>query len=606
MNEVKVTVTPEDDIILEGYGVLFGGKDLLGDTFTKDTDYMIDLVPVKMMLYDHAKQSFMNEPIGWIKSEDVTVDDVGIFVRMQIDRHNKYRKAIAALASTKMLGISSGAIQHMIQKDDGVIKRWPLVEFSPTPTPCEPRTIEYLALKSLAESNPELKSLLESLGPEPEPEKKETELPKDESVENAKSATIITSGGSKMSEQVNQTDMLAAIKTFMNEWKAEVVEKPMADATKRIDDLSKSVNSILTAMQTVPAIKNAGFYTDDGGKKDPGIKNFADFLLAVKRNDTARLHHVYGATKDLGLDSGAAGGYLVPQQHSAELLKMSMMNSPISSKVRRIPVTADSGRWPSLDQYLTPTAGSGNVAWAGGVTATAVEMGATLTKTEPSFEMLEWRLHKVGGYTEVDNELIETSPASIEALLSGLFGIAIQAKTERNILRGTGVGEPLGILNSAAIVSITPATNNLFSWPDVGAMWSRFKSAGGSPDWLIHPSIWPDILTMELGSNGANAWTLNMQSGQGQNINGYPIVTSEHLPQANNTGGVILADLTAYLLFGSPELSIAYSEHAAFLNDQGTWRFTQRLDGMPWLRAPITLADPQGSYTVSPLVVHAD
>jgi HK97 family phage major capsid protein len=233
-------------------------------------------------------------------------------------------------------------------------------------------------------------------------------------------------------------------------------------------------------------------------------------------------------------------------------------------------------------------------------------MGATLTKTEPTFEMLEWRLHKLGGYTEVDNELIETSPQSIEALLSGLFGIAIQAKTERNILRGSGVGEPLGILNSPAIVNITPATNSLFSWPDVGAMWSRFKSAGGTPVWLIHPSVWPDILTMELGSNGANAWTLNMQSGQGQNINGFPIITSEHLPQANSAGNVVLADLGAYLLFNTPDLSIAYSEHAAFLNDQGTWRFTQRIDGMPWLRSPITLADPTGSYTVSPFVIHAD
>ena len=37
-----------DTVTIAGYGVVFGGSDLDGETFTKDTDYMLDLVPNKL------------------------------------------------------------------------------------------------------------------------------------------------------------------------------------------------------------------------------------------------------------------------------------------------------------------------------------------------------------------------------------------------------------------------------------------------------------------------------------------------------------------------------------------------------------------------------
>lgn len=366
-------------------------------------------------------------------------------------------------------------------------------------------------------------------------------------------------------------------------------------------------------MESNPSMRNAGFFSSQGGNSDKRMKSFADFLLSVRRNDVTRLAKVYGSipepadgsTKALGELSGASGGYLVPPEYETTLLQMSAANAQILSKVRTIPVNSDSGRWPALDQYIAPTAGSGQTAFAGGVVATSVEEGQKLTETEPQFSMLEWRLHKVGGYTQVDNELIEDSPQAIEALLTGLFSLAITAKNERNVLRGSGIGEPLGLLNAACAVGVTPSTNALFSGTDVANMIARFKSAGGSPAWLIHPSVWPDIFSLQVVS-GAPSWTINLQGAQGSNINGWPILVSEHLPQADNSGDVVLADLSAYLLFTKRGIAIAYSEHAAFLNDQGTWRFTQRSDGMPWLKNAITLADPQGSYTVSPFVYHND
>ena len=64
----------------------------------------------------------------------------------------------------------------------------------------------------------------------------------------------------------------------------------------------------------------------------------------------------------------------------------------------------------------------------------------------------------------------------------------------------------------------------------------------------------------------------------------------------------MLADLSAYVMFEKPGLTIGYSEHVGFTRDVGTWIFKQRNDGKSWLQSAITLAGPGSAYTVSPFV----
>ena len=411
-----------------------------------------------------------------------------------------------------------------------------------------------------------------------------------------------------------------AMKALLTEWKAEMVteaETKAAEAAgKSVETLNEQISGLMDMLEDQKMARmaeDAGYISNIGGTADPEVKSFGDFCLAVRRKDTKRLVKVYGSqpdgsdTKALELGDGSGAGWLVPMDYSTELMRVSEIQSPVMSRVRVIPVGVPAGSWPALDQYTAPsTAGNGDTAFAGGVTAAMTAEGEALTETEPDFSMLEWRVHKIGGITKINNELIADSPQTIDALLSGLFGIAVGAKMEKYVIRGDGAGEPLGILNSGAIVNVTPDTDGSFTWPDVASMTARLRSVGGQAIWLAHPSVWPDILQMEIGTAGANAWTANMQAGQGGTINGYPIVNSEHSPQKGNAGGVVLADLSAYIVWRREGLSIAFSEHVDFANDRGTWRFTARADGKPWLKDAITLADPQGSYEVSPFVVHND
>lgn len=374
----------------------------------------------------------------------------------------------------------------------------------------------------------------------------------------------------------------------------------------KVDALSETVNKFMKVLEDSPALKRAGYTTDDGGAADPSHKSFGDFLLAVKRGDSKRLGTIYGATKDLAEGAGTTGGYLVPSEFHNELLRVMGEQSPIYSRVRKQPVGTDAGEYPALDHFVAPTAGSGDTAAAAGVKATTKTENATLDKTEPEFATLEYRIHKVGGYVPVSNELIADSPQSIEALLRSLFSIAIGSKNERNILLGTGAGEPLGIFNAPCTIGVNTATDNVFAYADVLAMWARFKAvSGSSPVWICHPSLIPDIGVLAVASGSPVVWAGNLAGGQPSTLLGYPILFSEHMQQANGDD-MLLADLGAYILFERQALSIAFSEHAGFKEDQGVWRFTARNDGKPWLKDKITLADPTGSYTVSSFVFHND
>lgn len=624
MSNVNVKEFDDGRMVVEGYGVYFGGNDIVGDTFQKDTDFDLNLVPRKVLLYSHRKNKNIKSRIGVVT--DVVADDVGLFFKAEINKAFKYRTAVKKLADLGLLGMSSGTADQLVERVNGTLKEWPVIELSLTTTPMEPRTVGATikdfdfdeALKAIDELEGllEIEATTESNGANVDaPENAELALEANSAQEsgasstkstsnvnsNLKGVTLIMSDNSNAPVNAANPQFVETVNTFMQQYRAD---QTALEAGQK--SLAGQLESLLAAIQGSPKIMGAGFVTQDGGTADKNIKSFADFLVSIRRKDTVRLAKVYGATKDLSGETGTAGAYTIPEEFETSLLQMSAMNSNVMSRVRTIPAGSDAGKWPVLDQYIAPTAGAGNTAMAAGVSAAAAIPGGTLTETEPGFEMLEWRLSKVGGYTEVENELMEDSPLAIEALLTSLFGIAINAKNERNVLRGTGVGEPLGILNASSAINVTPATNNLFSWPDVATMFSRFKSAGGVPIWLIHPSIWPDIFKMEIGTAGANAWVGNMSAGQTQALNGYQILMSEHLPQADNTGGVLLVDLSAYLFWQRKGIQIAFSEHAGFLNDKVVWRFTQRCDGKPWMRAPLTLADPQGSYTVSPYVIHAD
>lgn len=169
MSDTRVSIKSitDDTVTLAGYGVIFGGVDLEGETFTSDTDFMPDLVQNKLVLYDHgADELIKSAVIGRVNASDIKADDTGLWIEAELDRHAAYMDMVLELAEKGVLGWSSGSVGHLVAREGKSIKRWPIVEFSLTPTPAEPRTLGVNRLKTLADAAPALAKLATGTAPD--------------------------------------------------------------------------------------------------------------------------------------------------------------------------------------------------------------------------------------------------------------------------------------------------------------------------------------------------------------------------------------------------------------------------------------------------------
>ena len=289
----------------------------------------------------------------------------------------------------------------------------------------------------------------------------------------------------------------------------------------------------------------------------------------------ARLATVYG-TKTLTEDEGSAGGIQVPEEYRTGLQRVADIASPIVGLVQQVPVSSDAGEWPALDVFMTPEANVGDTATAAGVTAAIRTETGEYAETEPEFTWLQWRVHEVGGIVPVSKNLNADSPAAISALLNQLFGIAVAHKTEHYILRGTGVGQPLGVLNAPCAIGVDPDVNGYFGYADGLEMVSRFMPVTEKVRWAMHQTLIPDLGTW--GSAPPAPRPQDHRPGL------RPAGETSTFPAADSSGCVVLGDWGCYLLFDREGLTVAYSSMRTSHSGRVAWRFDRRCDGMPWLK----------------------
>jgi len=569
INPATIKSETEDTITVAGWLVKFGGADLYDERFDASTNFWLDSIgnsPV--ILYDHGMNGAVSKSV--LGKGVVTQMEDGLWVEAELAKHDKYVQQIAVLIGHGVMGWSSGSVGHLVDRDESetpvLIKSWPIVEASLTVTPAEPRTLGVQQLRALTEHTP---------APE-EPEPQATE----EVAGPVERAVVTVLSNPHPAQQENTVDT--------------EIQSQLSAMDAKFDAISE----ILKRFESEPALKNGGFVTPDGGTADKNVRSFADYLTALRRNDVKRLSEHYKVA--LAEDSATTGGYLVPTEFQAQLKEVAAEQGVVRSRAFVIPMSAREMTIPVLNQTTAPTAG--NTSFFGGVSAAWVDEAGALTETEPTFRNMKLVAHKLGGYSLSSNELLADSAVALEALLKRLFGGAIAWYEDYAFLRGNGVGKPLGIQNAPALISVSRAgSGNDFDPADVGAMLKRLPpSSMRNAVWVMHPYVIPSLIALTASSSAAVTWIGDFRNGMPATLLGLPIVFSEKMVASGSAFDVLLADFGYYVIGNRNEISIAYSEHYKFANDQGAWRFTHRVDGQPWLNSSITLSD--ASSTISPFV----
>lgn len=142
---LKYAVADDGSLEIEGVGIPFGGplngKDLHGQFFSKNTDFVWDLVPdgQRPLMYQHGlDETLRTAVIGrWAVKR---IDDSGVWISAQLDKRSEYVEEIKELIDAGVLGLSSATMGHLVKvaTKSGEILRWPVVELSLTPNPANP------------------------------------------------------------------------------------------------------------------------------------------------------------------------------------------------------------------------------------------------------------------------------------------------------------------------------------------------------------------------------------------------------------------------------------------------------------------------------------
>lgn len=337
------------------------------------------------------------------------------------------------------------------------------------------------------------------------------------------------------------------------------------------------------------------FLAEFRGKRHPKLRDWKD--PEEPNVDESKVGWVENQ-KDLLESVGASGGYLVPTEQGTTLLTYpDGTDTTIRDGATVIRLRRRAMSMPTLDQTGTT---AGRPHWWGGLLARWTEEAAEKDETEPSFRQLTLVAHKLVVYTEASDELLADSAVALEDFLSAAFGEAIQWYQEEAFLNGTGAGQPHGIIPAPATITVPPAAIGAIAVGDFTDMLQSFM--GRSPIWIMSRRWMSDLLQLNgPAGNPSYVFIPNARDGAPATLFGYPVHYSEHSPLPGDVGSIALVDRSKYLIGDRQAVTVDASKHFRFQNDLTAWRAVARVDGQPWLSAPLTYSD--GTTEVSPFVI---
>ena len=185
-NALKAIGKTDDELTVQNYMVLFGGRDMTGaavhgyetgkknadgstgEFFTKATAFDSDLTQLNLLpvSWEHHKEPTESADIaiGKVDWKSIVIDDIGLLVNRILSRRSKFVQAIEPLIEAGLIGSSSEAFP-MAKKATGEITEWPVLGDTLTVQPFDVRMLDdnpvlMKAVKQLAAEYPNLKALI--------------------------------------------------------------------------------------------------------------------------------------------------------------------------------------------------------------------------------------------------------------------------------------------------------------------------------------------------------------------------------------------------------------------------------------------------------------
>jgi HK97 family phage major capsid protein len=297
-------------------------------------------------------------------------------------------------------------------------------------------------------------------------------------------------------------------------------------------------------------------------KKDVGVKKFGAFMrcLAATKGDVHRAAEYAknklgdeAVYKALAAADEAAGGFLVPEEFSAEIIDL-LRPASIVRDLGATVVPLDTGTLRMPKQTAGASGG-----WIG--------ENQNVPTSQPVFGQIVLSAKKYACLVPISNDLIRRGGPQVDALVRNDLVSDIATSTDLSFLRGAGVnGEPKGmkefgnITNAQASPDLTKVTSDFASAIErMGTNNVKMIRLGCGMNWRS----WRYLYTLRDG-NGNFAFKPEMDSGS---IMGIPFRRSSQIPSNLGSGDkseIYIADMSDVIIGESTQVLLDVSTDAAY------------------------------------------
>lgn len=418
--------------------------------------------------------------------------------------------------------------------------------------------------------------------------------------------------------RAQKSQLLAKAQTFADEGNYAEVDK-ITEQMEGINNQIKSLEGLAKQSQENAQPVYDGILHDKGkttkenkGGEDKPFASIGEQLVAIynfRKNhvEDKRLYQVNNAVMGANEGIGADGGFAIQTDFAGVILESAVQMSPLLNRLDRYTCSsaANSMRWISADE----TDVSNSV--FGGVQMFWVAEGAAVNASKPQFREIKMDLEKMMGLMYCTDEMLQDA-AFMTGFASTGFSLAADRLLTDAVIAGDGVGKPLGIINSKALITVEKEqsqANGTFVGNNAVKMQARSMPKNRNRlVWLMHPDVEEQLPLLAIKSGDESKFLWNPEGGLGgfdtQRVLHKPVLFEDSCSALGTKGDILLVDPFQYILLTKGAAKQNWSIHVEFLTDQNCFRLVFRCNGAPKVNKPLKIKN--STKPRSPFVALAD
>jgi len=336
-----------------------------------------------------------------------------------------------------------------------------------------------------------------------------------------------------------------------------------------------------------------------GSKDEPIFKSFGNFLQNIYYKETkSEARAILDAyQKTLSMDSDPAGGYLVPEVWAPGILQVASEQGIVRPRATVIPAGSPNPD-AELNIPLLNQTGAASHDMFSGVWFQWTNEGGAKPDKEPEFDSIKLAPEEYSASTVLTDKIIRNAKA-LESFVKAIYSRAQVAFEDQHFLTGTGVNQPLGIINSPAYIQAARTGAGVIVFADILLMLAQIIP-GGRYEWVISRSAYAQIVNLADAAGNSIFIGGDATKGTSDRLMGYPIKWTFRVPALGVVGDISILDMSYYLIKDGFGPAFDTSKHVYFASNKTMLKMFSNVDGQPWLNGTITAED--GATEISPFV----